>query len=98
MSIKQQLHGVGHPNVPELHRLTLGGEKFDYLLESDGILEVTESDVNKAGTHTHMPDLIQCGGVAEERVGDSEHISSCEVCGCCQVIDGYTQCTSHAIH
>ena len=26
LSIKQQLHGVSHPNVPELHRLTLGGK------------------------------------------------------------------------
>lgn len=27
LSIEQQLHGVGHPNVPELHCLTLGRRK-----------------------------------------------------------------------
>lgn len=48
--------------------------------------------------HTHMADLIQCGGVAEEGVRDCEHISSCKVCGCCQVIDGHTQRTPNTIH
>ena len=45
-----------------------------------------------------MCHLVHCGGVAEERVWDGEHVSSGEV-GCDgQVVDSHTHRASTTIH